>query len=449
MARNAKKISSGAISTEHLSAGVLSLCFPMQEIKRILSTCQFGETRNRDLPLPVVVFFNIALCLFPNVAYENVQSWLFAGIEYLTKTSYKKCVKSAFSYARKKLGAEPMKKIFQELSRPINDKKIKGTYWKKWLLVALDGSSLSLQDTEDNRKSFGGPSNQKGDSAWPMMRFTALVEVGTHIIFDAEIDGYKSSEITLAGKLVSRLKPGMLCLADRLFPSFWLWKKTAATGCALVWRAKEGLTLEHVKTLSDGSWLAHWRPNEKDRREHPKEVHLVRVVEYKITKKNPAATEEKEESYRLITNILDPSEASAQELAELYPERWEIELSFKEIKNVMRKGVVTLRSKTPELVKQEFWSMLLAHYALRKMIVQSAMETEIDPDEISTTGALEIIKKTLAGPVLNFPPKDGEESNEGNDKGNRNPKDVKQSRKKQSASHKAEAGKPVHSAQKR
>ena len=365
MARNAKKISSGAISTDHLSAGVLSLCFPMREIKRILNTCQFGETRDRNLPLPVVVFFNIALCLFPNVAYENVQSWLFAGLDWLTNSSYKKCVKSAFSYARNKLGEAPMKKIFQEFSRPINDKKIKGSFWKKRLLVALDGSSVSLQDTEENRKAFGGPSNQKGDSAWPMMRFTALLEVGTHIIFDAEIDGYKSSEITMASKLVSRLKPGMLCLADRLFPSFWLWKKAAATGCALVWRTKECLTLEHVKTLPDGSWLAHWRPNEKDRRKHPKEVHLVRVVEYQITKKNPSATEKREESYRLITNILEVSEASAQELAELYPQRWEIELSFKEIKNVMRKGVVTLRSKTPELVTQEFWGMMLAHRAVR------------------------------------------------------------------------------------
>ena len=434
MARNAKKISSGSISTDHLSAGVLSQCFPMHEIKKILNTCEFGKMRDRDLPLPVVVFFNIALCLFPDVGYQNLQLWLFAGLSWLTNTPYKHCAKSAFSYARTKLRAEPMKKIFQELCHPINSKNLKGTYWKKWHLIAMDGSSLSLQDTKENRETFSAPSNQHGEGAWPMMRVAALVEIGTHIIFDAEIDGYKSSEINLAKKLVSRLKPHMLCLADRLFPSFRLWEKAVATGCALVWRAKEGLTLEHLKTLSDGSWLAHWRPSDKDRRENPKDVHLVRVIEYKLTRKNPSATEEKEETYRLIANILKPEEASAQELADLYPERWEIELSFKEIKNVMRKGMVTLRSKTPELVKQEFWSMLLAHFALRKMIVQAAIEADTAPDEISPTGALEIIKTIQAGPVLLSPPEEKQSSDKSDVTKNRSKKGRKQQRKKQAAS---------------
>lgn len=415
MARNAKSIGSGAIFTQHLSVGVLSLCFPLQRINSILSEFDFSGRRDRDLPLPVIVYFNIALCLFPNVAYESVRSWLFGGLEWLTTYSYKKCVKSAFTYARQKLGAAPMEKIFCELSRPINNPKTKGSYWKKWQLVALDGSTLALQDTQSNRETFGSPSNQHSDGAWPMLRFVALVEVGTRILFEAEIDGYKSSEITLAEKVISRLKPGMLCLADRLFPSYWLWKKACATGCALVWRAKVGMTLKHHKTLPDGSWLAHWRPNQKDRRQHPKEIQTVRVIEYKLTQKNKSGVVEKEETYRLITNILEPSKARAEELANLYPERWEIELSFKEIKNVMRKGMVTLRSKTPDLVKQEFWSMLLAHYALRKMIVQAAVEAEIDPDEISTTGALETIRQMIVGPALHSPPKDHESSIQGDD----------------------------------
>ena len=138
-------------------------------------------------------------------------------------------------------------------------------------------------------------------------------------------------------------------------------------------------------------------------------------MEYKITNKNKTNTTNKDESCRLITNILDPKKASAQDLAELYPERWEIELSFKEIKNVLRKGMVTLRSKTSELVKQEFWSMLMALFALRKMIAHAAIEAQIDPDKISPTGTIEVMKKTLAGSVLRFSPKGDSSGDEGND----------------------------------
>jgi hypothetical protein len=239
-----------------------------------------------------------------------------------------------------------------------------------------------------------------------------LVEVGTHLIFRAALGAYGDSEITLARKIMEGLGPGMLCLADRLFPGFDLWEEASARGGALVWRAKAGLPLTWVKTLPDGSWLAHWFAPAKQQRKKGKKQrpHLVRVVEYQLQgKKGPGTKEEgaaeaAPETYRLITNLLDPAVARAEELAALYPQRWEMEISIKESKTVLRKGRVTLRSKLPELVEQEFWGLLLAHYAVRKMMAGAALEKEVDPDGLSYEGGLQILKAKIAGPALPFPP---------------------------------------------
>ena len=128
----------------------------------------------------------------------------------------------------------------------------------------------------------------------------------------------------------------------------------------------------------------------------------MRVVEYRI--KDPGAPDAKDEVYRLITTILAPAQASAGELAALYPQRWEIEITIKESKTILRKGRITLRSKKPELVRQEFWGMILAHYLVRKMMAQAALDKGVDPDKLSYESSIQIIKSTQAGPVLSFPP---------------------------------------------
>jgi len=275
-----------------------------------------------------------------------------------------------------------------------------GSYFKDMLLVAFDGSTLALQDTAANAEEFGRSSNQNGDSAWPLARFVALVECGTHLIFAASLGGYKDSELHLAKTLIPRLRKGMLCMSDRLFPGYEIWKQFAASGSHLLWRAKNSLPLEKFEVLADGSYLAKWLP--KEERKKGSEPVIVRVIEYRL--RDPGLAEDKGEIYRLITTILDPSVATAAELAALYPQRWEIEITIKEGKTILRKGRITLRSKIPELVKQEFWGMILAHYLVRKMMAQAALDKKRDPDELSYEGSIEIIKSTQTGPVLRFSP---------------------------------------------
>ena len=400
MARHAKNISQGNTATEHLGVGVLALCFPLQKVTAIIAACDKADKRVRDLPAALMVYYVIALNLFPGVAYQSVLRWLLSGLQWLGNHQFRVASKEALSNARQRLGALPMQKLHEQMAMPMAEKLLPGSYIKDMLLVAFDGSTLALQDTAANAEEFGRSSNQNGDSAWPLARFVALVECGTHLIFAASLGGYKDSEIHLAKSLIPRLRKGMLCMSDRLFPGYEIWKQFAASGSHLLWRAKNSLPLEKFKVLPDGSYLAKWLP--KEERKKGSEPVIVRVIEYRLT--DPGLAEDKGEIYRLITTILDPSVATAAELAALYPQRWEIEITIKEGKTILRKGRITLRSKMPELVKQEFWGMILAHYLVRKMMAQAALDKKRDPDELSYEGSIEIIKSTQTGPVLKFSP---------------------------------------------
>ncbi|MEI7591395.1 MAG: IS4 family transposase [Deltaproteobacteria bacterium] len=400
MARFSKTLAQGNLATRHLGFGMLALCFPMRRVQKIIRDCGKASSRIRDLPAEVVAFYVIALSLFPGVSYQSVLEWLITGLQWLGDGQFRVNTKGALSRARKRLGEEPLKRIHEKLASPVNDQTLPGCRWNNLHLVAIDGTTLALQDTPENSRAFGRSSNQHGAGAWPLARFVALAEVGTHIVFASELGGYRDSETVLAAKILSRLRPGMLCLADRLFPGYDLWQQAAATGAHLLWRAKIGLSLKRVGELSDGSWLAEWRPSEAKAGDARKQ--LVRVVEYKLKEPDLPASEE---TYRLITTMLDEKEAEARELAELYPERWEIELTIKEGKSVLRKGQVTLRSKTPGLVRQEFWGLLLAHYLVRRMMADAASGRRVDPDTLSYQRSVEIIKSAQTCPTLAMPAK--------------------------------------------
>ena len=400
MARYAKTLAQGNHATQHLGFGMLALCFPMRKVQAILSDCGKESRRIRDLPAEVVVFYVVALSLFPGVAYQSVLEWLITGLQWLGNGHFRVNTKGALSRARSRLGAEPLRRIHEKLAIPINDEALSGCRWKGFHLVGIDGTTLAVQDTPANGLAFGRSSNQHGSGIWPLARFVALAELGTHMVFAAELGGYHDGETTLAAKVLSHLRPGMLCLADRLFPGYDLWHQAVATGAQLVWRAKAGLSLKRMEDLADGSWLAEWKPYGAKANDRLKQI--VRVVEYRL--REPGG-ETSGETYRLITTLLDPAVAHARELAELYPERWEIELTIKEGKMVLRKGHVTLRSKTPELVRQEFWGLLLAHYLVRRMMAEAASGKQIDPDTLSYQRSVEIIKSAQCGPVLAIPAK--------------------------------------------
>jgi hypothetical protein len=201
--------------------------------------------------------------------------------------------------------------------------------------------------------------------------------------------GYDTSEIALAHEVIDKLTKGMLCLADRNFFSFRLWKKALATGADQLWRIKKNQILKVEKRLPDGSYLSRIYPSEKDRR-HQSNGMVVRVIEYQLE-----GVQDAEPLYRLLTSIRDHELAPAEELAALYHERWEIETALGELKTHLRGARVVLRSKTPELVKQEFYGFLMAHFAIRGLMHEAALDADEDPDRLSFLHAVRVVRRKL------------------------------------------------------
>jgi hypothetical protein len=198
-----------------------------------------------------------------------------------------------------------------------------------------------------------------------------------------------TGEISLAREVIPCLKQGMLCLADRNFYGFKLWNQAAATGADLLWRVKVKYRFPCEQRLPDGSYLSQIYASAKDSR-HRQNAVLVRVIDYQLE-----GMAEAEPLYRLITTILDPEQAPAAELAALYHERWEIETALDELKTHLRGSGIVLRSKTPELVKQEFYGLMMAHYAIRGLMHEAALKADVDPDQLSYLHAVRVIRRKL------------------------------------------------------
>jgi hypothetical protein len=344
----------------------------------------------------VMVYYVLALALYMEVSYGEVLRCLLEGLEWLgfSTRGLRQTGRSSISQARQRLGPEPLRRLYEDLADPIAEPETLGAWYRGLRLVSLDGSSLDVADTQANEAHFGRPASPRGgQSGFPQMRFVALAETGTHVLFAAQTGGYRTSEYELAKKVISRLKPGMLCLADRGFYGYELWEKATQTGADLLWRVQKTLRLPVLKVLPDGSHLSQIYASEKQRRRN--QGLWVRVIEYKV--------EGVDEIYRLITTLLDYEAAPAEELAKLYHERWEIETAFDELKTHLRGRQVVLRSKTPSLVEQEFYGLLLTHYALRRVMHEAALKGKRDPDEVSFVHTIRVIRRKL--PLLvAFPP---------------------------------------------
>jgi len=392
MARTIAELPSGTRITDFISLGVLTKTFPLAAIRDVLGDTRKTSVRQRDLPAHVVVYYVIALALYMQSSYREVLRCLFEGIQWLLGpgATVKVTGKSGISQARTRLGWEPLRQLHDRIVKPIAGESTKGAWYHRWRLVSIDGSTLDTADEKDNAKSFGRPSASRGKSAFPQIRFVSLVENGTHVLFGTRMGGVDTGEITLAKQVLPSLAKGMLCLADRNFFGFELWNQASSTGADLLWRVKKNLRLPCEKRLPDGSYLSRVYASPKDQR-HGQNGVIVRVIEYRL-EGIPGA----EPIYRLLTTILDHEMAPAVELAALYHERWEIETALDEIKTHLRGSRIVLRSKTPDLVQQEFYGLMMAHFAIRGLMHEAALKANEDPDTLSFLHAVRVVRRKIA-----------------------------------------------------
>jgi len=404
MARTLAELPKGTRITDYISLGVSTKTFPLAKVKAVVAAAGKANRRQRDLPAHVVVYYVIALALYMQVSYREVLRCLLEGIRWLLgpTAALKVAGKSGISKARSRLGWRAVQQLHDQVVRPIAGQATRGAWYGKWRLVSLDGSTLEVADETHNAAAFGRPGVSRGASAYPQIRFVSLVENGTHVLFGSQMADYNTGEITLAKAVLPCLEKGMLCLADRQFFGFELWNQARATGADLLWRVKKNLRLVCEKRLPDGSYLSRIYPSERDWRHQTNGV-VVRVVEYRLEGVAGA-----EPIYRLVTSILDPQPAPAQELAALYHERWEIETALDELKTHLRGAKIVLRSKTPDLVRQEFYGFMMAHFAIRGLMHEAALKADQDPDQLSFLHAVRVVRRKL--PVFHAIPPSAQES---------------------------------------
>lgn len=391
MARTLAALPEGSRITDYISLGVITKTFPLKRVRSVLAATGKASVRERDLPAHVVVYYAIALALYMQSSYREVLRCLLEGVQWLMDPSVRLKVagNSGISQARTRLGWEPLAQLHDELVKPIAVAASQGAWYREWRLVSLDGSTLDVADEQANDEAFGRPGASRGESAYPQIRFVSLVENGTHVLFGTRMGAYTTGENTLAKAVLEALHEGMLCLADRAFFGFAMWQQALATGGQLLWRVKKNIRLPWEKRLADGSYLSRIYPSEKDRRNQTNAIR-VRVIEYRL-----AGVAGAEPIYRLVTSLLDPPQAPAQELAALYHERWEIETALDELKTHLRGAKIVLRSKTPDLVRQEFYGLLMAHFAVRALMHEAALKAGEDPDRLSFLHAVRVVRRKL------------------------------------------------------
>jgi hypothetical protein len=394
--------------TDRISLGVLADVIPRDVIEDVLTETGRREQRTRLLPAHVMVRFCQAMCLFFDDDYEEVMRKLVGSLQSMGswRDDWRVPSTAAIAKARARLGVEPLRELFDATAVPVAESGTKGAWLGSRRLMAMDGFMLDVPDTPENVAAFGRKASGPKASAFPQVLTVALGECGSHAIVGAAMAACNSGERGLAAELLTYLQPDMLVAADRNFCSFALWGAFRATGADLLWRVSSAVELPVVRWLPDGSYLSiAFNPKIRGRRRRevivgaregvgvdPAEGHAVRVVEYDIPDRVGSGTGE---IVCVMTSILDPRQATAEQLAAAYHERWECENLIDEVKTHQRGPARVLRSRSPDMVRQEIWALLLTHYGIRRLMCRAADEIGEDPDRLSFMRSLRVIRRQV------------------------------------------------------
>ena len=393
---------------KQLSLASIMQVITQHKVKEALEATGTASKRNRLLPASLVVYLVLLLAFYAEVSVrENVSILLDHLRALFGRDNVKRPADSAVSKARQRLGAKPFEWLFEQVALPVGDETLPGCFWRGLRVVAADGTTANVQDTAANRERFGLHHNQYGTVGYPQMKAVVLVECGTRLPLACALGRNDTYEPGLFDQIAPTLDKDMLMLADRAYFDYLRWKTCAARAGGLLWRVKSSLILKPIEAFADGSYLARIRPSSKLTRKglcQKGESLIVRVIEYR-----PLFEDGTEgDTVRLITTVLDPAQALADELAQLYTERWSEETSFDELKTHLRGPKRILRSPLPDLVEQEWYGFLLAYYVVRVTIVEAARREGAAPRTFSFVRAVRVIKRRLV-----FSPSD-DSGNDGN-----------------------------------
>lgn len=424
------------VRPDQVTLGVLVSQVARDAVDDAVMRCGVREKRSDGkLPAHVTAYLTLALALFPDDDYEEVAARVTGSLDRfgVWDAGWSVPTASAVTQARKRLGRRVFAELFANTCGPVAGPAgpvaaaaalgaARGSFLRSWRLLAIDGFEVDVPDTAANGAEFGYGSNGERASSFPKARVVALAECGTHAFVAAEIGGHNEAEKTLANRLYPRLQGDELLTADRGFYSWQAWRSAQASGAQLLWRAPTNVELPVVKVLPDGTFLSvlikpeiRFIPRRQRilaaarastdltglndiadafNRAGEQIAHLVRVIEYDIPDRDGDG---RGELIALLSTVLDPADAHADELAAAYHQRWEQETGHDQLKTHLRGPGRILRSRLPDLVHQEIWAYLIVHHAIAALIAQASAAADLDPDRISFTKALRLIRRTATG----------------------------------------------------
>ena len=372
--------------TDAVSIGLLARVFPAQVVDQAIDRCGVREKLNRQLPARLMVYFALGCWLWSDRGYVRVLRELVAGLRWAHGgyAGWKLPYDGSISKARVRLGDAVMADLFASSRGPVGQERDAGVFYQGLRVCAVDGTVFDLERTGENLAEFEVP-----PGGWfPQVRLVALVESGTLAVIDAAHDSIGIGERELAERMLPSMGEGMLILADRGFPSLDLCRNIAATGADFAIRVTSNYRLEPTRRLADGTYLSELL-GEGRGRSRPM---TVRVIEFSI--KDPEAGIS--EVFALVTSLTDHERYNAEDIARLYPRRWQAETLIEILKIHIRGTHATFRSKTPAMVRQELYALLCCYQAIRQVIDQAARQAGLDPARISFPPALDAVRASVA-----------------------------------------------------
>ena len=429
----------GAVALpDQVTLGMLIDSVPREAVDDAIVACGVREKRSDGkLPAHVITYLTLALALFPDDDYTEVATKVTGSLDRFGcwDAAWSVPTSSAITQARKRLGRRMFAELFERVGGPVAGPvgmlaartavgTARGSFLRGWRLVAIDGFEVDVPDSAENAAEFGYAGTGENRSAFPKVRVVAVAECGTHAFLTGQIDAYRVGEKTLAQRLYPRLRTDQMLVADRGFYSYQAWDTAAATGAALLWRAPTQLGLPVIRVLPDGTYLSVVmdaairgarreriiaaaqagddltdHPDATDDRGWPR-ARLVRVIEYTVPDRVGNGTGE---LIVLLSTVLDPAAAHADELAVAYHERWEQETGNDQLKTHLRGPGKVLRSRLPDLVHQEILAYLIVHHAICALIAKASAAADLDPDRISFAQTLRLIRRSATG-TADIPP---------------------------------------------
>jgi Insertion element 4 transposase N-terminal/Transposase DDE domain len=369
----------------------LEQIIPPDAVRQALEDSGLRQQRSCKLTHEVICWVVLAMGLLTDLPIRQV--FKFAR---RTRAGEATPHRSSLCVARRRLGVDPLRILFDRVVRPLARPETPGASYRGLHLIGVDATVLDVPDSSANAAAFARPSGgHRGPGAFPQVRKVSLVELGTHVEFAFVARSIASGQQSMVGELLRHLTAGMLLLWDRNFFSYKTWREVTARGTEILARAKSNLILRPIRELADGSYLSEVYPSPCDRQADRDGI-VVRVIRYTLDDPQRVGHGE---VHVLITSLLDDEAYPARELIMLYHERWEQELVYDEQKAHQDPPRITkpahLRSETPEGVMQELYALSLGHFVTRALMFEAAAGAGLDTDRLSFTGCLQILRCRL------------------------------------------------------